>query len=123
MPAWNGSFATATLGAWPRPTAKHRAFDRLVSTIPIPELVCRLEPAVPQNVADAARDLKFNSVAVCMLHVRHDRLGDNFAVMVPDREIIFYRLSKLDSCFPQGSGRDCAADGGSNLSRRAPRRR
>ncbi len=77
-----------------------RSFDRLVSTIPIPELVCRLEPAVPQHVADAARDLKFNSIAICMLHVRRDRLGDNFAIMVPDVGIVFHRLSKLDFLLP-----------------------
>jgi protoporphyrinogen oxidase len=73
-----------------------REYDRLVSTIPIPELICRLQPAVPQPIADAARDLKFNSIAICMIHVRRDNMGDNFAVMVPDRDIIFHRLSKLD---------------------------
>src|SRR5262249_30040413 len=77
-----------------------RSYDRIVSTIPIPELVRRLQPAVPPPVADAARDLKFNSSAICMIHVRRDRLGDNFAVMVPDKEILFHRLSKLDFLRP-----------------------
>ena len=77
-----------------------RAFDRLVSTIPIPDLVCRLEPSAPQDVADAARGLKFNSIAICMLHVRRDNLGDNFAVMVPDPKVIFHRLSKINFLLP-----------------------
>ncbi len=77
-----------------------REYDRLISTIPIPELICRLQPAVPKPVADAARDLKFNSIAICMVHVRRDHMGDNFAVMVPDRDIIFHRLSKLDFLLP-----------------------
>ena len=77
-----------------------REYDRLVSTIPIPELICRLQPAVPQPVANASRDLKFNSIAICMVHVRRDHLGDNFAVMVPQRDIIFHRLSKLDFLLP-----------------------
>ena len=95
--------------AWRVATADgaSREFDLVVSTIPIPELICRLQPAVPQHVAAAARDLKFNSIAICMVHVRQDRLGDNFAVMVPDRDIIFHRLSKLDFLLPpedQGGG-------------------
>ena len=77
-----------------------REYDRLISTIPIPELICRLQPSVPQPVANASQDLKFNSIAICMVHARRDHLGDNFAVMVPDRDIIFHRLSKLDFLLP-----------------------
>jgi protoporphyrinogen oxidase len=77
-----------------------REYDRLISTMPIPELICRLQPTAPQPVADAARDLKYNSIAICMVHVRRDHLGDNFAVMVPQRDIIFHRLSKLDFLLP-----------------------
>jgi protoporphyrinogen oxidase len=84
-----------------------RDYDLLVSTVPIPELVCRLQPPVPNAVAEAARDLKFNSIAICMVHVRRDHLGDNFAVMVPEREFIFHRLSKLDFLLPPED-----ADGG-----------
>jgi protoporphyrinogen oxidase len=96
-------------GAWRVATADGatREYDRLVSTIPIPELVCRIEPPPPPAVAAAAQDLKFNSIAICMLHVRGDHLGDNFAVMVPDRDIIFHRLSKLDFLLPPED-----ADGG-----------
>jgi protoporphyrinogen oxidase len=77
-----------------------REYDLVVSTIPIPELICRIEPAVPSPVVGAAKDLKSNSIAICMLHVRRDHLGDNFAVMVPDRDILFHRLSKLDFLLP-----------------------
>jgi protoporphyrinogen oxidase len=88
--------------AWRVATADgaSREYDLLVSTVPIPELICRLQPAAPQAVAEAARDLKFNSIAICMVHVRRDRMGDNFAVMVPERDIIFHRLSKLDFLLP-----------------------
>ena len=87
-----------------------RQYDLLVSTIPIPELICRLQPAAPQAVAHAAQDLKFNSIAICMVHVRRDRLGDNFAIMVPERDIIFHRLSKLDFLLP-----DEDADGSARI--------
>ena len=40
--------------------------------------------------------LKYNSLIITVLNVRKDHLGDNFAVMVPDENIIFHRLSKLN---------------------------
>jgi protoporphyrinogen oxidase len=77
-----------------------RQYDRLVSTIPVPDLVSSLAPAAPAEVCEAAQDLKFNSIAICLLHVARDHLGDNFAVMVADRDILFHRLSKLDFLLP-----------------------
>ena len=76
-------------------------FDRLISTIPIPDLVGCLEPAPPPAVADAAGRLKFNSIAICCLQVAQDGLGDNFAVMVADRDIVFHRVSKLNFLLPE----------------------
>jgi len=80
-----------------------KIFDKLVSTIPIPELIAALEPAAPENVRVAAQNLKYNSIAICLLHVKADGLGDNFAVMVPDKKILFHRLSKLDFLLPEES--------------------
>lgn len=79
------------------------SFDRLVSTIPIPDLLRALGPSVPQDVQLASQQLKANSIAICVLQVRHNRLGDNFAVMVPDPNIIFHRLSRLDFLTPDPS--------------------
>ena len=42
-----------------------RQYDRLVSTIPLPQLVRALGPSVPGEVARAASRLKCNSIAVC----------------------------------------------------------
>lgn len=80
-----------------------KTFDRVISTIPIPELISSLEPPAPQPVRDAANSLKFNSIAICLLHVKADKMGDNFAVMVPDKSILFHRLSKLDFLLPEES--------------------
>lgn len=71
------------------------SFDRLVSTIPLPELV-RLLGGVPESVRKAADGLKHNSITIVIVNVDRDNLGDNFAVMVPDPGIMFHRVSKLD---------------------------
>jgi len=76
------------------------SYDRVVSTMPIPDMVASLGPDVPAEVSKAAANLKFNSIAICLFHVNRDHLGDNFAVMVPDKNILFHRISKLDFLLP-----------------------
>ncbi len=75
-------------------------YDRLVSTIPVPALVPLLSPEAPPEVARAAANLKYNSIAICLLHLRRDHLDDNFAVMVADPQFLSHRLSKLDFLVP-----------------------
>jgi protoporphyrinogen oxidase len=77
-----------------------RRYDRLVSTIPLPTMIQSLRPEAPREVAEAARRLKSNSIAICMFRVRGDRLGDNLAVQVADRSILFHRITKLNYLLP-----------------------
>ena len=79
--------------------ATHR-YDRVVSTIPVPKLIEALNMEVPTDVATAARQLKSNSLALCALRLKQDRLGDNFAITVADKTVLFHRLSKLNFLFP-----------------------
>ena len=69
--------------------------------MPADEMIPMLQPAVPAEVRQAAENLRFNSIAICLIHVSHDHLGDNFAVMVPDKTILFHRISKLDFLVPE----------------------
>ena len=59
-----------------------------------------MDPPPPEEVARAADRLKFNSIIICMLRVKRDRLGDNFAITVADKTILFHRLSKVNFLFP-----------------------
>ena len=36
------------------------------------------------------------SIIIAIFNVKGDQAGDNFALMVPDKDIIFHRVSKLD---------------------------
>ena len=75
--------------------SKHR-FERIVSTMPIHELVPRIEPPPPPDVMTALRAMRFNSIHITVVQTDDDRLGDNFAVMAPRPDIGFHRISKLD---------------------------
>ena len=80
-----------------------RHYDRLVSTIPIPDLLSLLEPRAPEEVLQAADNLKFNSIAICLFHFTRDNLGENLSFTLPDTRVLFHRVSKLDFLLPPES--------------------
>lgn len=71
--------------------------DKLVSTIPANEFShIYADASKPQEVLDVADNLRYNSIAICIVNVKKDYAGDNFAFMVADKNVIFHRISKLD---------------------------
>ena len=60
-----------------------RRFERIVSAMPLHELLPRIEPAPPAEVIAALRAMRYNSIHITVLNTEDDRLGDHFAVMVP----------------------------------------
>ena len=78
-------------------------YDQLVSTMPVPEMIPLLLPEAPEEVHLAAKNLKFNSIAIGLIHVTRDHLGDNLAVNLADKRIVFHRLTKLDFLVPEES--------------------
>jgi protoporphyrinogen oxidase len=73
--------------------------------MPVSDMIPMVQPGAPEEVRQAAKSLKFNSIAICLIHVTRDNLRDIFAVMVPDKTILFHRISKLDFLVPE-DGRD-----------------
>ena len=69
--------------------------DRLISTIPLNEL-CNITKKIPSTVFEKSKHLKYNSIIIALVNVRGKVAGNNFAFMVPQKDIIFHRLSKLD---------------------------
>ena len=51
---------------------------------------------IPKDVLDTSKKLKYNSIIIALVNVKGNIAGNNFAFMVPDKNIIFHRLSKLD---------------------------
>lgn len=69
--------------------------DKLISTIPVHELVHVYEGA-KENVKEVTSRLRYNSLYVCFVRLPYDLCGNHFAFMVPDKNVIFHRVSKMD---------------------------
>jgi protoporphyrinogen oxidase len=67
---------------------------QLVNCMPIHELATYLAP--PEPVSTALSRLLYNSIHVVVVQAKADAVGDHFALYVPDKDIIFHRLSKLN---------------------------
>jgi protoporphyrinogen oxidase len=72
-----------------------KSCDTLFSTIPLNEF-CKIYDNTPKEILDCAQALKYNSIIIAVVNVKKNIAGNNFAFMVPDKDIIFHRLSKLD---------------------------
>ncbi|DAA83500.1 MAG TPA: FAD-dependent oxidoreductase [Cyanobacteria bacterium UBA10660] len=71
--------------------------DKVVSTMPANEFCHIYEDAnKPQEILNIADNLRYNSIAICIVNVNKDYAGDNYAFMVADKNVKFHRISKLD---------------------------
>jgi protoporphyrinogen oxidase len=70
---------------------KKEEFDKLVSTIPLPELIDMLEK-VPEKVKTAAHRLRFNSLIFVMIGLDSGKPNDFSAIYFPEREIKCHRV-------------------------------
>jgi protoporphyrinogen oxidase len=68
--------------------------DKLISTIPLNDFYKYFKS--PLKVRKISKRLKYNSIIISIVNIKGDIGGNNFAFMVPDKKIIFHRLSKLD---------------------------
>ncbi len=73
-----------------------RDFPQVVSTIPVHELIPRLDPAPPREILETLGKMRFNSIHITIVQTARENLGENLAVMVPRPDITFHRLSRLD---------------------------
>lgn len=71
-------------------------YDLVISTIPVQILTNIYQQNIPEAVIKSVRDLKYNSIIVTIINTNTDNLGDHFAIMIPDKDIIFHRVSKLN---------------------------
>jgi protoporphyrinogen oxidase len=84
---------------------REREYERLVSTMPIFDLLSALD-GVPEKVREAARGLRYNSLICVMVAAKVEKPTDKFAVYFPQRELKFHRVCFYDyfgqSCVPPG---------------------
>ena len=76
---------------------KEYTCDKIISTMPANEFSHIYEDNnKPQEILDIADNLRYNSIAICIVNVSKDYAGDNYAFMVADKNVKFHRISKLD---------------------------
>lgn len=93
-------------GAWVVSDGRReRRYDRLVSTIPLPDLVDALD-GVPEEILRLARLLRYNSLICVMVAFAAPKPSGMFAVYLPQPEHRFHRVCFYDylgdSCVPPG---------------------
>ncbi|WP_060930176.1 protoporphyrinogen/coproporphyrinogen oxidase [Lachnoanaerobaculum saburreum] len=69
--------------------------ELVISTMPVHDLVDATED-VPKYVIEAKDDLKYNSILIAFVRTPYDMYGEHYAYTVPDKNIIFHRISKMD---------------------------
>lgn len=69
--------------------------DRLISTIPVPELT-KIYADVPAEIQKRVGSLRYNSICIAFVRVPYDLCGENFTFTIPDKNVIFHRISKMD---------------------------
>ncbi len=70
-------------------------FQKLINCMPIHELV-KVLGNVPVPIVETVKQLMYNSIAIVVINVKKDTIGEHFALMVPQSDVIFHRISKLD---------------------------
>ena len=73
-------------------------FDLVISTIPVQTLVGITESN--DKIKTTVDALKYNSIMIGIVNVKCNKAGNNFAFMIPAKDLIFHRLSKVDFLGP-----------------------
>lgn len=67
----------------------------VISTIPVQELTAVYSEA-DKIVQNHVNNLRYNSIVIAFVRTPYDLCGEHFAYMVPDKNVIFHRISKMD---------------------------
>ncbi len=86
-----------------------RAYERIICAMPIFDLAAALE-GLPTEVRGAVDSLKYNSLIVVMVGVAQPKLTEQFAVYVPQSDLLFHRL-----CFYGYFGNNYVPEGTSSV--------
>ena len=86
----------------------HKSIEvsKIVSTLPLP-LMADILNNEGEPISDLCDSMMYNSIYIVILKFSGDRLIDQFALYVPDEDVIFHRLTRLNFLgknYGQGSG-------------------
>lgn len=70
--------------------------DILINTSPLNEFFKYCDFFEKTQLKNFSKRLKYNSIKIFNVLIKGDIGGKNFAIMIPDKDVIFHRLSKLN---------------------------
>ncbi|MBU4310792.1 FAD-dependent oxidoreductase [bacterium] len=70
---------------------KEKKYQRLVSTIPLPELI-KIIDRIPEKINKASKRLRYVSVFNLNLGIRREKISDKHWIYFPEKEFTFYRV-------------------------------
>ncbi|MCK4648266.1 FAD-dependent oxidoreductase [bacterium] len=70
---------------------KEKKYQRLVSTIPLPELI-KIIDRIPEKINKASKRLRYVSVLNLNLGIRRENISDKHWVYFPEKDFSFYRV-------------------------------
>jgi protoporphyrinogen oxidase len=68
--------------------------EKMINCAPIHEFAKYF--SLPDEASEALQRLLYNSIYIVMIKVRKDSIGDHFALYVPEKSVLFHRVSKLN---------------------------
>jgi len=86
-------------------------YNKLISTVPLPEAISLICDHIPFQVGHAARSLKYNIVYIVSLAVDRSNISDYHWIYFPENKYIFHRVS-----FPMNLSASMVPDGKSSVS-------
>lgn len=87
---------------------REKTYEKIVSTIPIMELVETID--APEEVINAAKSLKYNSLITVLIGIEKSKINDFSWLYIPDKEILTHRVS-----FPSNYSQYVAPKGKSSV--------
>jgi len=68
--------------------------DFLICSIPLPDLIQRMNPKAPSDLQSQSRSLRFRSVRLLNICLDMPRVTDNTWIYVPEKEYLFFRIQE-----------------------------
>lgn len=72
---------------------EEKSFDRIISTIPLQDMPEVME--LPENVRDAIRNLKYNSIVILLIGIDNDERLDRTWLYIPQMDVLTHRTINL----------------------------
>ena len=71
---------------------KNFSYDKMISTIPLPDLVA-LIPTAPEDIVNKAKKLKTNSIFVVNLGIKRNKISEKSWIYFLEKDYCFFRIS------------------------------